>query len=374
MGILFFYLPVVMSSATAIPIDPSFAEAFKDHSARYFVVRIVNELLVSEYKHPKGGSLEADWNTIAQKADNRAGYILVQTEPRKWLTITFVPQGTKIRDKMVYAATKATLLNHLGYQFFYDELHANDNNELSYDYFQSSKKPTFALSAYEVEREQVHKEEDRERDFRSSMHTQNQNKGIGGYHSVAMPFDAKAKEMVRNLASGQYNFVELAVNAAKNGITGEKGKNVSIAALGSEVNTMEPRYYLVKNQSRNAFVYCCPPKSPQKLRMVYSTAKGSVMAEAKALGFSVAKAGEISEPSEFNSQYLNELGAPSPSTSYGGSYGANRFGGPTRSSGASPAASRSSVIQGAHPVYSLMGASPNSGRSKKVVLPPPGAY
>jgi len=39
------------------------------------------------------------------------------------------------------------------------------------------------------------------------MHTQN--KGIGGYHSVAMPFDAKAKEMVRNLASGQYNFVEL---------------------------------------------------------------------------------------------------------------------------------------------------------------------
>ena len=100
-------------------------------------------------------------------------------------------------------------------------------NELSYDYYQASKKPTFALSAYEVEREQVvrfilfcisllcdivfiieqHKEEDRERDFRSSMHTQN--KGIGGYHSVAMPFDAKAKEMVRNLASGQYNFVEL---------------------------------------------------------------------------------------------------------------------------------------------------------------------
>lgn len=37
-----------------------------------------------------------DWNTIAQKADNRAGYILVQTEPRKWLTITFVPQGTKV--------------------------------------------------------------------------------------------------------------------------------------------------------------------------------------------------------------------------------------------------------------------------------------
>jgi hypothetical protein len=27
---------------------------------------------------------------------------------------------------MIYAATKATLLNHLGYQFFSEELHAND--------------------------------------------------------------------------------------------------------------------------------------------------------------------------------------------------------------------------------------------------------
>lgn len=33
--------------------------------------------------------------------------------------------------------------------------------------------------------------------------------GIGGYHSVAMPLDQKAKEMIRSLASGAYNFVEL---------------------------------------------------------------------------------------------------------------------------------------------------------------------
>ena len=33
--------------------------------------------------------------------------------------------------------------------------------------------------------------------------------GIGGYHSVAMPFDQSAKDMVRSLASGQHNFVEL---------------------------------------------------------------------------------------------------------------------------------------------------------------------
>ena len=37
-----------------------------------------------------------DWHAIVDKAANRAGYVLVQVEPKKWLTITFVPAGTKV--------------------------------------------------------------------------------------------------------------------------------------------------------------------------------------------------------------------------------------------------------------------------------------
>ena len=84
------------------------------------------------------------------------------------------------------------------------------------------------------------------------MHNQQpKGQGIGGYHSVSMPFDASAKQMVQNLASGTYNFVELAVNDAKNGIIGVNGKTVSTSSLSSEVNLQEPRYYLIKHQSRN---------------------------------------------------------------------------------------------------------------------------
>merc|ERR1712137_408963 len=351
-----------MSSSTAIPVSPDLASSFRNNSGiRYFIIHIENEVLVKAYAHPKGGSLESDWGTIASKVENN-----------KWLTITFVPAGTKIRDKMIYAATKATLLNHLGYQHFIDEMHANDNGELEYSYYVASKKPVNSLSAAEEVRNVVHKEEEEERQFRTNMHASSPS-GIGGYHSVAMPFDQSAKDMVRSLASGQYNFVELAINDSKNGIVGKTGKTVSESQYSQQVNTSEPRYYLIKNQSRNAFIYCCPGKSPQKLRMVYSTAKGSVMNEAKALGFQVPKAGEISEPSELTSQYVSSLGL---SSSTGGvSYSSpGRFGGgPTRSGGSTTKAQRQSVIQGAHPVYSLMG-SPGSGRTKKIVLPPPGAY
>ena len=75
--------------------------------------------------------------------------MLVQDEPNLWLTITHVPdtgipvifqfyqiifkiffvifKNNKIRDKMVYAATKSTLLNHLGFHNFHNELHATNN-------------------------------------------------------------------------------------------------------------------------------------------------------------------------------------------------------------------------------------------------------
>mmetsp|Transcript_131765 Transcript_131765/g.196340 ORF Transcript_131765/g.196340 Transcript_131765/m.196340 type:complete len:362 (-) Transcript_131765:55-1140(-) len=361
-----------MSSSTAIPVSPDLASSFKSSSGiRYFIIHIENEVLVKAYAHPKGGSLGSDWATIASNANNRAGYILVQVETNKWITITFVPQGTKIRDKMIYAATKATLLNHLGYQHFIDELHANDNSELEFSYYEASLKPVNSLSAHEEARNVVHAEEDAERTFRTQMNATSQ--GIGGYHSVSMPLDASAKDMIRNLSSGAHNFVELAINDAKNGITGKSASNVS-GQFSSNVNKIEPRYYLIKQQGVNAFVYCCPDKSPQRLRMVYSTAKGSVMNEAKALGFQNPKAGEISDPSELTSQYISSLSGASPSGVRSYSTPKTFGGGPSRAGGSQVKAQRQSVIAGAHPVYSLMGSPGSTGRSKKIVLPPPGAY
>ena len=351
-----------MSSSTAIPISPELTTAFNTGNYRYIVVKIVNEVLVKHYCHPKGSSLETDWNTIAQHV-NGACYVLVQDEPNLWLTITHVPDtGIPIRDKMVYAATKATLLNHLGYHNFHNELHATNNNELSYNFFIA--KPVDARSQTEELIERVSREENEERQFRTNQQNQ---RGIGGYHAVAMPFDASARDKVSSLNGGN-NFVELAINATKNGITGVSAKNVPIHAIKNEINTNEPRYYLIKNGARNIFVYCCPAKSPQQLRMVYSTAKGSVQNEAKNLGFNVTKSGEITEGSELTDGYLNEL-------SSAGGVNAGRLA-PTRAptGDGTVKANRQSVIENAHPIYSLMGSPGSQRNSKKIVLPPPGAY
>ena len=88
--------------------------------------------------------------------------------------------------------------------------------------------------------------------------------------------------------------------------------------------------------------------------------------------------GEISEPGELTSQYVSSLGLTGGVTGGIRSTSVPSQFGPTRSSvgagGGQVRAQRQSVIQGAHPVYSLMGSPGSSGRSKKIVLPPPGAY
>jgi len=352
-----------MSSSTAIPISPDLKSAFDNAGGiRFIVVRIVNEVLIKAATHPHGNSLQADWGQISSVAGNTACYILVKVESRKWVTITFVPETTSVRDKMIYAATKSTLLNHLGYQYFADDLHANNKEELSWENYQGSLKICNPKTASEEIIDLVNRDEAAERKFRAERESV---RGIGGYHSVSMPFDNSANDLVRGIVQGSYNFVELMVNAAKNGITGGSGKNVS-GSYSSVVNTSEPRYYLIKSQGRNVFIYCCPQSSPQKLRMVYSTAKGSALSSVKALGFNANQTGEISDASEITEAFLRECGG-SPHVGQHGPTRASRL--PTDGT---VKANRQSVISNAHPVYSLMGG--NTNRAKKIVLPPPGAY
>jgi twinfilin-like protein len=330
---------------------------------------------VEAASHPSSGSLATDWGSLIGKAGNTAAYILVKIgSDSEWLTITYVPDDTRVKDKMIYAATKATLLNHLGYQHFYDELHATNSSELSYEYYQGSKKPVNATSQKEDIIEFAKNEENKEREFRE----QNANvRGSGGYHSVSLPFSPSAETMVRQIASGSVNFVELAINQAKNGIDGRKATDAgTVSQLQNLVNEHEPRFYLYKYNNSLLFLYCCPDRSPQQLRMVYSTSKSSISQQVVSCGANVSKTGEISDRSELTDQYLRELTqARAPSSPMG----------PSRASPARPswvkndnnndnkAARPTSMVDNAHPVYSLMTSNP-SRAGKKIVIPPPGAY
>mgnify|MGYP002386134726 FL=1 len=129
-------------------------------------------------------------------------------------------------------------------------------------------------------------------------------------------------------------------------------------------------------------VYCCPPASARPLRMVYSTAKGSVADQCTASGVEIHKSVEVTEASEVNDSLFREV--PTASTGYGSStpsseppWASQRGRGRGRGA-ADENATRSrplSIVsaENPHPIYSMMGANPTRA-TKKIVIPPKEAW
>eukprot|EP01114_Cavostelium_apophysatum_P020170 TRINITY_DN6689_c0_g1_i1.p1 TRINITY_DN6689_c0_g1~~TRINITY_DN6689_c0_g1_i1.p1 ORF type:complete len:292 (-),score=88.47 TRINITY_DN6689_c0_g1_i1:2-877(-) len=252
------------------------------------------------------------------------------------------------------------------------------------------------------------KNEEKERQEESKRLTVkiNSPSGIGGYHSVSIPFSESAKSEIEKLKSGTANFVELEIDDSKEKVNASPAKSVSgISELKGHLKEDEPRFYIyAKNTvgttpSTFVFIYCCPEKSPQKLRMVYSTSKPGVADQVTSLGISLAeKKVEITDITELTEDVLQPKRATQafapPAKSAGGSWNQPSGGGGSflrqggqqnnnnnrvlPEGGGTAKAKSTPTVNNVHPLGKLM---QNSGQNlegsstkKKIVIPPPNAW
>lgn len=196
------------------------------------------------------------------------------------------------------------------------------------------------------------------------------NKESAGYHSVQIPLSDKASQELQAFKSSTNDWVELSIvgigagkESEKVDATASKSKPTNLPSL---VHEKEPRFYLLRtNAGKILFAYCCPEKSPPKLRMVYSTAKPAVTNYVTKMGIKQTKNVEISQPSDLSDDGIKEL-LSSSSSGTGGGGGAGTGGYSSQKKPASPTQ---------HPVYSLInGGESTSSTKKKIVMPPSGAY
>lgn len=80
---------------------------------------------------PTVGDWEADWDTVVPSLteDKTPRFILYRLDTRskvgwEWTVIEWIPDGARVRDKMLYAASKATLTKTLGQAQFTDSVYA----------------------------------------------------------------------------------------------------------------------------------------------------------------------------------------------------------------------------------------------------------
>ena len=188
---------------------------------------------------------------------------------------------------------------------------------------------------------------------------------LGGYHTVTLPFTRECGDALERLRAGTATTVVMRIESETVALV--RAGTEGAGALGPLLDGTEPRFLLHRaaGSDRTLFVYCCPDRSRPQLRMVYATAKPSVVDEAERHGLCVAGKMEVRSGAEVTAAAVADALRPRRA---GAGYGCAR---------ASPTVNRAAenAVRAPHPVYSQIAQNrTGTGPMKRIVLPPSAAY
>eukprot|EP01117_Protostelium_nocturnum_P018548 TRINITY_DN777_c0_g1_i1.p1 TRINITY_DN777_c0_g1~~TRINITY_DN777_c0_g1_i1.p1 ORF type:complete len:377 (-),score=166.59 TRINITY_DN777_c0_g1_i1:149-1279(-) len=373
-------------SHAPVPLDDSILPAFKSatqtQTVRYFKLIVKDEKVLKDYQHSQSFSVQSDFNTMKDHvSENEAAYFLFRLEGNaKWLFLSYCPDSVGVKDKMTFASARGFVKSTLGENYFVEDNQVTTKEELDYNAYKGNRDVAPVQSKREIALEEVNKAEKEARsDFDDAIKrkTTAGASGIGGFHTVAVSLSEKAKTELSKLKDGTSTFLELVIAEGNEKVDPVGGaKNVFNAeGVSKEISGTNPRFYVYvtnKIQKQVALVYYCPDNSPQKLRMVYSTAKQGIADELTRYGLPVASRKlEISDPKDATEELNRNL-----STHVTASNAAKKVVLPE--GGGSVNTANNLKVGGNAPtnVYGLMNNKVNEGAStkKKIVIPPPAAY
>ncbi|CAG8518048.1 2571_t:CDS:2 [Acaulospora colombiana] len=339
-----------MSSASGIGAAPElvecFAQAVTQNDLRVIKVSIKNEALVESGKWNKQGDFMSDYAHIVNYVeDNVPAYLLVRLDSAsgsEWLSISYVPDNAKVRDKMLYASTQSALKKALGDYRFKDSIFATSKADLTTDGYEAHQRHVNApkpLSAREEAMQSIRAAE--KAAGLNKYQGAGERRSHAGSAPVGFKWTSEAEDAVKDLANreGCSKLVILSVNTRDESLVlKQSSRDVSPNQLASFIPSSEPTYtFYLWSRQRNGedlnsismwhlstmtipnlvlvFIYCCPSGSPVKHRMVYSSGVVSVVNAAKGMGVSVAKRSETSDPEDINEAFLQQELSNTPSGS-----------------------------------------------------------
>jgi len=278
-----------MSHSSGIPVSDrlkdNFGTTITSCDKRLIKVQIENEELVDITSCGNNGNWEEDLGQIQSLLDKeKPCYILFRMDSSnpQWVIFCYVPDKSKVKEKMLYASSRSNLKQQLGMNYFVDEVFGTVPADFSlegYKHHVQSKKSEAPLT----EQEQIKKSEIES----GPIYTGGQTTYV---HGVAFPVDKAASDAMIKLAKGGCNYVQIAIDCAKEKVILDHIGNVDIDSLGKEILTDEPRFHFYAwnhefegaNTTSHIFLYSSPDGSngtksaPVRMRMMYSSSKANV--------------------------------------------------------------------------------------------------
>lgn len=270
----------------------------------FFLSHIIVCFLLEELSCSATAEMKKDWEKDYDKLvaplieDNIPCYIIYRLDSKTplgpaWLLLSWVPDAATIRQKMVYASTKATLKQEFGSAHITEEIHATAKDETTFEGYQRHKKAFSAPAPLTTREEEL--AELRKTEVNTTINTDTRHQTLGG---ISCPMSEAAKRAIMDMLRGSYDYLQFRIDLDAELIHVSNAANVALADLPKQVPDDHARYhlYMFKHNYDSdylesyVFIYSMPGYACSvKERMMYSSCKAPFLDTLQAMGIDVAK-------------------------------------------------------------------------------------
>jgi twinfilin-like protein len=308
-----------MSHQTGIEACSELRDFFagsKDGHVRLMKIGIANEQLVLEESHPPSGSWEQDWDhlVLSSLEEKQPCYLVYRLDSRneagyEWVFISYSPDFSPVRQKMLYAATRATLKKEFGGGQIKDELFGTVPADVSLSGYKRHVQSANAPKPLTMAEEEL--EEIKRREVNANISHATKHQTVQG---VSFPLSDSAREQLQQLKAGRVNYVQLSLDLDKETVNLEQSEKTDVEKLASKMPLDHARYHFFTFRHTHegdltntiVFIYSMPGYNCSiKERMLYSTCKAPLLDIAEQeLGLEIGRKIETDDPKEITSDFL----------------------------------------------------------------------
>lgn len=283
-----------MSSQSGITVSSELVDAFKSMTNNALVVKISSDftqLIPDTSYQSKSKSLKDEFEALNQhisKSHPDPAYILIPKSEQEHIFISFIPDIAPIKQKMLYASTKNTLISSLGGNFSKHNTHAwTDLDELNHESYQAETNNVDGPLSVD---EQVLKQINEMQDLSLGQGFKRQLASMHDNSSKSSLSLAKSSNLLVNIDDDlQDLFNDLGNNSDSNSLITfnidqevlKLNDSVNKVLLKDLISTLQssntansPQYGIYKySPKKHAFIYSCPSGSKVKDRMIHASTK-----------------------------------------------------------------------------------------------------
>lgn len=251
-------------------------------SLRALKISIIDEVLQSNDEQASSGSFEQDFDLLTELVrEDEAAYILVRRDDGTFVFVSYVGDGAKVKDKMVYASTRNTLSRELGSKLS-SSYFATTKGELTYSAFSKQQRSDTADKPLSTKEKELRDVKDAEGETVHNTQTKSAIVSSG----VSFPISEAAQEALNVLQTTSVSrVVSLSIDTKTEVIELEASKELDLDDLASVVPDDSPRYTFFSwvHQVEHAgvttqcFIYTCPSIANVRERMLYSSNRQSII-------------------------------------------------------------------------------------------------